>query len=163
MLDKKTWLELQKYVEAHLELGVSNNMPLYSKDIILKEVSEYEIEEFIKKKRKPEFKQVLFTYIDKAGLTDPEVYNKIGMDRKHFSKIRTTQNYRPGKNTILALAIGLELTTNETVDLLSAAGYSFSDSDITDLVVQYCLEKNIYDIDDVNVALESYKLNPLLG
>ncbi|MGM0851190.1 MAG: hypothetical protein ACQEWI_01015 [Bacillota bacterium] len=45
--------------------------------------------------------------------------------------------------------------------MLSAAGFSLSDSDRFDLVIQFCLEKKIHDIDDVNQALYSLKLKPL--
>jgi hypothetical protein len=45
--------------------------------------------------------------------------------------------------------------------LLSAAGFSLSGNDRFDLVIQFCFEKKIYDIDDVNQALYSLKLKPL--
>jgi hypothetical protein len=55
----------------------------------------------------------------------------------------------------------LELSDEETGDMLSAAGFSLSDSERFDLVIQFCLEKKIHDIDDVNQALDSLKLKPL--
>ncbi|WP_404451349.1 hypothetical protein LG329_13535 [Virgibacillus necropolis] len=163
MLDKKLMAELQEYVESRLDCFVVYNEPMYSESKVLKEVSENELDEFIKNNRKPEFKQVLFNYIDEKGLSDPEIYNKAWIDRKHFSKIRSNQNYRPGKNTIIALALSLELNKKETVKLLSSAGYSFSDSDTSDLVIQFCFEKKIYDIYDVNEALDYFSLEPLIG
>ncbi|MGD6956659.1 hypothetical protein ACQCWA_09045 [Rossellomorea aquimaris] len=45
--------------------------------------------------------------------------------------------------------------------MLCAAGFSLSDSERFDLVIQFCLEKKIYDIDDVNQALDSLKLKSL--
>lgn len=52
------------------------------------------------------------------------------------------------KNTAIALALALELNKEETDQLLGAAGYSLSD-----LVIQFFLEKEIYDINAVNKAL----------
>jgi len=105
----------------------------------------------------------LFSFIDKKGVSDPDIYKKAGIDRRHFSKIRSNPDYRPGKNTVIALALALELNKKETDKLLSSAGYSLSDSDTFDLVIQFCVEKKIYDIHDVNQALDYFSLKPLIG
>ena len=73
-----------------------------------------------------------------------------------FSKIRSNPDYRPSKNTTIALALALQLDTDDTEELLSAAGYSLSDSNVFDLVIQYCLEHHIHDIYSVNVALDHF-------
>lgn len=162
MLDNALFIELQEYVERHLDQLVVYSEPI-NESKILKEVSENELNDFIKNNRKPEFKQVLFNFIDDTGLSDPEIYNKVGIDRKHFSKIRSNPNYKPGKNTIIALALALELSKKQTVNLLSSAGYTFSGSDTFDLVIQFCLEKRIYSIHCVNESLEYFSLKPLIG
>lgn len=95
------------------------------------------------------------------GASDTEIYKRAGMDRKHFSKIRSNSSYRPGKTTIIALALALQLNKKETDKLLSSAGYLLSNSDTGDLVIQFCLEKKIYDIDQVNQALDYLSLKPL--
>lgn len=64
---------------------------------------------------------------------------------------------------MLALVIALELNKEETSQLLTAAGYSLSESDTFDLVIQFCLEKKIYDLDTINQALEYFSLKPLAG
>lgn len=172
MIDKKILEEMQEYIHLHLnqlelytlksseliEDSLFNNVP----DIV-EQMQNIELENFIKTKRKPTLKEVLFAFIDKRELTDPEVYKKAGIDRKHFNKIRSIPNYQPKKNTILSLALALKLNKKETDKLLSSAGYSLSDSDTSDLVIQFCLEKNIYDIQDVNEALDYFSLKPLGG
>lgn len=60
--------------------------------------------------------------------------------------------------TCIALAFALELNEQDTDELLSAAGYSLSDSDTSDLVIQFCLEKRIYDLDLVNQSLDYFHL-----
>ncbi|ASK61157.1 hypothetical protein CFK37_02585 [Virgibacillus phasianinus] len=163
MLKKKILKELQEYIESREDRFVVYNEALYNESRIIKEVSENELDVFINNNRKPSFKQILFRFIDQTGASDPEIYHKAGMDRKHFSKIRSNPNYRPRKNVIIALALALELNKDKTDTLLASAGYSFSDSDTSDLVVQFCLEKGIYTIHDVNQALNYFSLKPLIG
>ncbi|KNY28872.1 hypothetical protein [Pseudobacteroides cellulosolvens] len=121
------------------------------------------MEEYIKNNRKPTFNQVLFSFIDRKGTTDSDIYKKAGIDRRHFSKIRSNPDYRISKNTAVSLSLALELTKKDTDKLLSAAGYSLSDSDTFDLVIQFCMEKKMYDIHNVNEALVYFSLKPLSG
>jgi hypothetical protein len=61
------------------------------------------------------------------------------------------------------LALALELNKNETDELLNASGYSLLGNDIFDLVIQFCIKKKIYDINNVNQALDYFSLKPLGG
>ncbi|NYE08345.1 hypothetical protein F4694_005189 [Bacillus niacini] len=163
MFNQGLLVELQSYVDTHLQ-PIFHELKLYSAEerIISEEIQNVDLEEFIKIKRQPTFNQTLFRYIDKKGASDADIYKRAGMDRRHFSKIRSNPEYKPGKNTVIALALALELTKKETDKLLSSAGYSLSDSDTFDLVIQFCLEKKIYNFYDINQALDYFSLNPLL-
>lgn len=55
------------------------------------------------------------------------------------------------------------LNIKETTSLLNAAGYTHFDSELSDLVVKFCFERKIYDINDVNLALDYFSLKPLAG
>jgi hypothetical protein len=55
------------------------------------------------------------------------------------------------------LCVGLQLTLPQADTLLMKAGYSFSDNDVSDVIIQYCLVERIYDIIDVNEILLSYQ------
>ncbi|PLT33339.1 hypothetical protein [Bacillus sp. V5-8f] len=165
MLNDRILAEMREYVEHHLhELVFVVSQPIHDleSEFILEDIHEREIEDFIKNNRKPSLKQALFSFIDQKGASDPEIYNKAGIDRRLFSKIRSNPNYRPGKNIIVALALALELDKTDTDELLGAAGYSLSNSETADLVIQFCLEKKIYDIDVINYALDSFSLKPLI-
>ena len=72
------------------------------------------------------FHDMLFYRIDKSGMTDVDVYKKANIDRKLFSKIKSNPAYHPRKNTVLALAIVLELNIDDTIDLLARAEYALS-------------------------------------
>ncbi|MET3697794.1 NPH3 family protein [Bacillus oleivorans] len=164
MLDKQLLLEIETYINNHLSiLKLNDHIELYApKESIHYDLEETELENFIKSKRKPTFTQVLFQFIDQNGASDSEVYKKAGIDRRHFSKIRSNSNYHPKKNTVFALAFALELTLEKTDELLSTAGYSLSESETSDLIIQFCLEKKMYDIDLVNQALEYFSEKPLI-
>lgn len=158
-------MELQEYVDRHLTMVVHAvcESSMYDSNSYCEEIQNIELEDFVKNKRMPTFNQVLFNFIDKKGATDSDIYKRVGIDRRHFSKIRSNPNYHLSKNTAIALALALELNKKETDKLLSAAGYSLSDSDTFDLVIQFCMEKKIYDIHNVNLALDYFSLKPLIG
>ncbi len=162
MLTKKLLLELENYVNSRTNLV----MPMISSCVsenFYEITRPDELKDFIEINRKMNFNQILFEFIDKENVSDIDIYKKAGIDRRHFSKIRSNPDYRPRKNTVIALAFALQLGKDNTDQLLRAAGYSLSDSDTFDLVIQFCLEKNIYDLHDVNMALDYFSLKPLAG
>ena len=108
------------------------------------------------------FQESLLRLIDQKGLTDAQVYKKAGIDRRHFAKIRKDREYQPGKKTAVALAVALELSADETADLLARAGYALSPGSLFDLIVQFFIEEKIYDFYTIDEALLSYD-QPLLS
>lgn len=102
------------------------------------------------------FSERLLRMIDERGLKDSEVYNKAQVDRRHFSKIRKDVNYTPNKKTVLAFSIALELSLDETKDLLNCAGYALSRSSKMDIIVTYFLQNKIYDMFEINDVLYEY-------
>ena len=101
------------------------------------------------------FNELLFSFIDESGHKDSEIYKKVDIDRKLFSKIRCNDNYIPRKNVIIKLCLALELERNEFDKLLNSAGYSLSNSKF-DKIVSYCLDNNVYDLCQVNEYLYTF-------
>ncbi len=147
---------IEKYVEYHDESQEQIRRCSYYKP-------EDSLNDFIENEKEPRFSEILFDFIDKAGVKASEVYKKAGLDRRHFSKIRSNPDYRPGKSTVLALAVALELSPPDVETLLLASGYSLSKSDKFDLVVRFYLEKEVFDLDVINDALCRLNLKPLAG
>jgi len=159
MLNEQILQELHDFVETNREIRIYDIQK--EEPFLSDKIYSSELEDFIELHQSASFSERLFQHIDGKGQPDASIYKKAGLDRKHFSKIRSIPDYKPSKRTVVALCLSLELSEEETGDMLSAAGFSLSDSDRFDLVIQFCLEKKIYDIDDVNQALYSLKLKPL--
>ena len=81
-----------------------------------------------------------------------DIYKRAGLDKRRFSKILSCKkpDYRPRKETVLALAIGLKLTVREGEDLLRSSGFSFSSKDKTDMMAKRLLAEENYNIFDWN-------------
>ena len=109
------------------------------------------LQNWFEEKTEASFKEVLLGYIDdKFDGNDAEVYKRAGMDRKLFSKIRTSDTYVPNKTNVAALILALRLTEDEAEALLEAAGYSLAYNRLFDLTIRFCIVNKIYDLMKVN-------------
>lgn len=108
------------------------------------------------------FSESLIRIIDQKGLKDPDVYKKANVDRKLFSKIKNNKDYRPGKVTCIAFAIALELSLDETKDLIGRAGYALTHSSKFDIIIEYFILQKNYDMFEINEVLFAFE-QPLIG
>lgn len=103
------------------------------------------------------FQKLLFNYIDSKELKDSDVYNKVHVDRRLFSKIRSDSDYHPSKETVILLGLALELNEVEIEELLNSASYSLPKNNVYDLIIRFCFIEGIYDLTEVNNLLDSYE------
>jgi transcriptional regulator with XRE-family HTH domain len=182
MIDEKVIEGLREYLKDHYTpshgfiglpivtnaiAGVSNGIPLTKgnkvaiKAVSLRNISD-EASEYIKKHRKPGgFSHALDRKRKEKGLSPAELYKKANVDRKLYSKYMGPERKHPSTNTVISFALALHLERTEFDEFLQTAGYSLSNASSRDVCIMYCLEKGIYDIDDVNALLFAVGIDPL--
>jgi len=111
---------------------------------------------------KETFQDKLIDYLNASGKTNSEIYNAGQISRQVFSKIISTTNYIPKKDTVICLIIGMELNYSCAIDLLNAAGYALSKNILFDTIVDSYLKDEIFDINEINETLNENNC-PLLG
>lgn len=164
-LSEKLFKSVSSYIDANyvsekmnLEYGTSKLRRFDYEEMLLRE-SSYEITSKIPNldgmlnNLDKGFSETLLDLIDRTGKKDSEIYKKANVDRKLFSKIRNNADYRPSKATAIAFAIALELSMDETDDLLARAGIALSQSNKFDVIVRYFIENKKYDIFELNSVL----------
>jgi len=164
-LSEKLFKSVSSYIDANyvsdkmnLEYGTSKLRRFDYEEMLLRE-SSYEITSKMSNldgmlnNLDKGFSETLLYLIDRTGKKDSEIYKKANVDRKLFSKIRNNADYRPSKATAIAFAIALELSMDETDDLLARAGIALSQSNKFDVIVRYFIENKKYDIFELNSVL----------
>jgi hypothetical protein len=90
---------------------------------------------------------------EEKGMSPAQLYKAAWLDKRLYSKIMSTPNYRPAKNTAISFGLALRLNLDEFALFLQNAGFALSYSSVFDLVVRFCVEREIYDLHDVNALL----------
>lgn len=165
----------ENYIAENIDSEYFGNYPGAIKDSITKSILHAEVCASFSEKIKPlegldeflknqtdNFQNTLQHFIAERNLSNAEVYHKSNIDKKLFSKIISTKNYIPKKRNVLAFVIGLELDLEHAEQLLSSAGYAFSNGEKLDLIVKYFILNKNYNIFELNQVLFKYNL-PLLG
>lgn len=148
----KSLLEEESYLEEQLERSsiFKRNFSMHAKE----SACGSSITNYIENNRKEDtFQTMLFKLIDERNLKDSDVYNKVNMDRRLFSKIRSNKDYHPTKETIILLGIALELTEEELEDLLKTASYSLPMNTTFDLIIRFCFKERIFNLNTINEFL----------
>ena len=110
------------------------------------------------KHRTDTFQEYLLYLIEMKGLTNAEVYKRAIITKQLFSKIKVNPEYHPDKATAMRLCIGAKLNLDETKDLLARAGYALSPCDKRDIIFSFFIEREVYDMIEIDIVLEEQGL-----
>ncbi len=124
-------------------------------------VPKQSLEDFIKLDES--FALKLVKLIDAKGISDVECYKKANVSKQTWHKLMTDKHYKPNKKTAISFAVALELSLDETQNLLSSVGFILSDSSLFDVIIKYCLENEIYDVFEIDSALFKYDQETLFS
>lgn len=102
------------------------------------------------------FSEMLLRKIREKGMTNSECYNKAFIDRRVFSSIINNPDYKPKKKTVASFVLALELPLDEALEMFGKAGYYLTRNSKFDIVIQYCIEKGVYDFFDVDDCLSEF-------
>ena len=109
------------------------------------------------------FTQSMLRIMQENDWYDNDVYNRIDMDRKTFNKIKNNPEHHPQRKTALQLAIGLRLNLDQASDFIGKAGYAFSRSSKSDVILTYCIENQIMDTIQIDTILDQFGEPALFG
>ena len=137
----------------------SLNIPDFLRKRKPRDVSE-SLEDALKKIYTESFEKHLQQLINKKGLKNSEVYATSNISKQYFSKLLKGK-VKPSKEKVLALAVGLRLNIDETVDFLRIAGYALSPISQTDKVVEYFIKNKDYNVIKIDIVLFDFGLEPL--
>ena len=86
---------------------------------------------------------------------------KANWDKEYLEKLFIDPTFLPTKNMLLSLGVAFELTNKEIGNLLAKQGYGFGKNSMYELVVQYYVDKKIFDVLQINDCLFFHGLETL--
>ena len=100
------------------------------------------------------FPRTLGRMLFEKGLDGKDIYKKIDMNRKIFSKIQSVAGTKtPTKGEVMALAFAMGLSLPEAKELMASAGFTFSRSQKVDCIIEHFIAKGEYDVRRLDAAL----------
>lgn len=94
---------------------------------------------------------------------DEAFFGQAQITRPYWSKLIHDKMNNPQRETILRIAILFKCDLDQTHELLSKAGYIFSDCNSRDQLVFGCIEEGIYDFADIEELIEEEGLKSLFN
>ncbi len=146
----------------NLILGKETDDADYHEDYdACEEISEESLNQILNQMKEPTFTEELIRLIRKSGKKDSAIYKAADIDKRLFSKIMSDFNYKPSKDTAIALALALRLSFEDMQNLISRAGYTITHSSKRDLIIEFFFQKKQYRLIELNDALYRFGEKPL--
>jgi hypothetical protein len=138
-------------IESRIKIFVEKRKkPVNAADML----NEEDINKYINENiNKITFVKLITKYKEDRNYTNNELCKMAGLDRRHYSRMINDSKYSPRRSTAISLGMALKLERDEFDLLLASAGYILSESSVSDLIIGFCIENEIYNVIDVNVIL----------
>ena len=91
-----------------------------------------------------------------AGIPAESLSLASGVPQHIIEQVISKKEYRPSKNVLLSLCIGLRFSVEQAQELLSYEGHDFRRGSRFDLIVKYCLANEYFDVEGINGILSTY-------
>jgi len=160
VLTDKIIAVLQAYVKRYYVETPKNNAPLpvsamKSRGAKSKAYfsSSRELDEYVKKEKNQIFTRYLMERLAERDLSTKGLYKLAGLNRSIKQKIEVSSDldpYQPDKNTVIKMGMGMQMDFDEMNKMLAAAGFALSKNDRKDIVIKFCIDKKIYNRDEVD-------------
>lgn len=99
------------------------------------------------------FQKHLLKILNEKGVDNATVYKRANVTKGAFSKIICGDTKKPQKKTVLGLCVALKLDLTECAQMLAAADLAFNPYSKRDQLVIQFIERDMYDVDEINLAL----------
>ena len=86
-----------------------------------------------------------------------KIYKKANIEKFAFERLKNNSVFKLKKETVLAIAIALEMDLSETEEFMEKSGYNFSDKSKQNVIIKYFIENQMYDVYAVNQMLFYYE------
>lgn len=93
----------------------------------------------------------------KRIIKDSEVYKPAKIASTYWGKLINGKILTPSLNKLLRISAILRLNLSETTNLLMSAGYHLNDlNNPKGIIISYCFNSMIYNLDDIELILKSH-------
>jgi hypothetical protein len=107
------------------------------------------------------FSAITQAYLKESKLDSKTICEKYALDSDYFKKLENNPTYHPGKGEAISLSMAFRLNFQEAKLYLKSADHPMTNSNKADLIVRFFLDKNEYNITDLNYVLKHFELPTL--
>lgn len=110
--------------------------------------------------RRHTFAKLLPAALARVKETPAGAGEKLSIEPEIWSKICKGSLY-PAKSTVLALALVCRLSAGDVSDLLAVTGFSLSNENVRDIVVEYLVTQKVFNPQMRDACLAEYRIDTL--
>lgn len=99
------------------------------------------------------FQEIVRLYMKESDIRMEDIIQEYGLVSSCFT-VHENCFHSIEKWEAIAICFGLDLNMAQARELLKTAGYALTNSIETDLIIRFCFENDIYELEDINYILK---------